>query len=77
MNFYSLENCKYTWEASVSVTNGNIKGEEMSQDFTEYLLTSWNAVSPCIKGFARSLKDTVFIIAHDIASFGMNSANYQ
>lgn len=40
MNSYSLENCKYACEESVSVTNGNITGEEKLQDFTEYLLTS-------------------------------------
>lgn len=37
MNFYSLENCKCAWEESVSVTNGNIKGEEKLQDFTDLL----------------------------------------
>lgn len=37
MIFYSLENCKCAWEESVSVTNGNIKGEEKLQDFTDLL----------------------------------------
>lgn len=37
MNFYSLENCKWAWEESVSVANGSIKGEEKLQDFTDLL----------------------------------------
>lgn len=37
LNFYSLESCKCAWEESVSVTNGNIKGEEKLQDFTDPL----------------------------------------
>lgn len=73
MNSYSLENCKYAWEESVSVTNGSIKGEEKLQDFTDLL--KFHVL--CIKGFASFLWDAVFIIAHDSASFGMNSASYQ
>lgn len=62
---------------SVSVTNENIKGEEKMQGFIEYLLSSSNSRTPCIKDFACFLKNTVFIISQDFSSFGTNSANYQ
>lgn len=62
---------------SVSVTNENIKGEEKMQGFIEYLLSSSNSRTPCIKGFVCFLKNTVFIISQDFSSFVTNSANYQ